>query len=271
MERPAPPGTNKAPTGVLPRILQTKQAELPELRRRKLPTPPPLRPVELERSAGQPLRLIAEIKRRSPSAGPLSTVLSVAARAARYERAGARMLSVLCDAAFFDGGYEHLTEAYQATRLPLLCKEFIIDECQLDAARAYGASAVLLIVRCLAPARLHTLVREAKQRELLPFVEVVTEEEATLALDAGATCIGVNARDLDTLQMDLARAQRVLEQLPRTTTRVHLSGIAQPEQVREVAARGVDAALVGEVLMRQDDPEPLLRSLVEAARAEKLT
>lgn len=251
--------------GLLQRILQAKQAELPELRRRRLPAPPPLRPVGLARQAGQPLRLIAEIKRRSPSAGPLSTVLTPSARAVAYERAGARMLSILCDRAFFDGDYEHLAAAARATRLPLLCKEFVLDECQLDAARAYGASAVLLIVRCLAPSRLRVLVREAERRRLLPFVEVVTEEEACLALDAGSTCIGVNARDLDTLQMDADRARRVLEALPSHVTRVHLSGIASPERVGEVARSGVDAALVGEVLMRQDDPEPLLRSLVEAA------
>jgi indole-3-glycerol phosphate synthase len=252
--------------GLLERILQAKQAELAALRRRRLPAPPPLRPVELARPSGQPLRLIAEIKRRSPSAGALSTLLTPAARAAAYERAGARMLSVLCDREFFDGGYEDLAAARRATRLPLLCKEFVLDECQLDAARAYGASAVLLIVRCLAPARLRVLVREAERRDLVPFVEVVTDEEARLALDAGSRCIGVNARDLDTLVMDAQRARRVLEALPPPITRVHLSGIASPERVSEVARSGVDAALVGEVLMRQDDPEPLLRSLVDAAR-----
>lgn len=252
--------------GVLDRILQSKQAELPALRRRRLPAPPPLRPTDLERAAGQPLRLIAEIKRRSPSAGPLSTRLTVAARAAAYERAGAHMMSVLCDRPFFDGSYEDLAVARRATRLPVLCKEFVLDECQLDAARAYGASAVLLIVRCLTPQRLRVLVREARARELLPFVEVVTEDEASLALDCGATCIGVNARDLDTLTMDMDRARRVLGQLPANVTRAHLSGIASPAAVRDVAESAVDAALIGEVLMRQDDPEPLLRELVAAAR-----
>lgn len=252
-------------SGVLQRILQAKHAELPELRRRRLPAPPPLRPVELARPPGAPLRLIAEIKRRSPSAGPLSTVLTPTARAVAYERAGASMLSVLCDRTFFDGGFDDLAAAAKATRLPLLCKEFVVDECQLDAARAYGASAVLLIVRCLAPARVHVLVREARARGLLPFVEVVSEREAQIALDAGSTCIGVNARDLDTLQMDAERARRVLDALPSSITRAHLSGIGSAERVQEVARSGVDAALVGEILMRQDDPEPLLRSFVRAA------
>lgn len=251
--------------GVLQRILQAKWAEMPELRRRRLPPPPKLRPVDLSRGPGQPLRLIAEIKRRSPSAGALSTELSVPARAVAYERAGARMMSVLCDWQFFGGRYEDLAAAREATNLPVLCKEFVVDECQLDAARAYGASAVLLIVRCLAPQRLHALVRGARERELLPFVEVVNEEEARLALEAGATCIGVNARDLDTLSMDLARAERVLAGLPPSITRAHFSGISGAEQVARVAQSGADAALVGEVLMRQADPEPLLRSFVAAA------
>src|SRR5690606_750310 len=130
-------------------ILQAKWAELPELRRRRLPAPPSVRPADLRRGPRQPLRLIAEIKRRSPSAGALSTELSVPARAVAYERAGAHMMSVLCDWQFFGGRYEDLAAARDATDLPVLCKEFVLDECQLDAAQAYGASAVLLIVRCL--------------------------------------------------------------------------------------------------------------------------
>ncbi len=250
---------------ILDRILAAKRAELPALRRRRLPAPPPLVPVDLSRPAGAPLRLITEIKRRSPSAGPLSTELSVAARAARYERAGSSMLSILCDRVFFDGEYADLLAARHATRLPLLCKEFVIDECQLDAARAHGASAVLLIVRCLSKNQVESLVRAAEVRKLTPLVEVVTETEARIALDAGARFIGVNARDLDTLEIDLPRAARVLESLPPTITRAHLSGVKSPDRVREVAASGVDAALIGEVLMRQADPEPLLRQLTRAA------
>jgi indole-3-glycerol phosphate synthase len=150
--------------------------------------------------------LISEIKRRSPSAGALSTRLSVAERAAAYERAGASMLSILCDSHFFDGSYEHLREARAATRLPLLCKEFVVDEVQLDVARAFGADAVLLIVRCLSAERTVELVRAARERELVPFVEVATEDELGIALSAGADLVGVNAADLDTLQMDAARA-----------------------------------------------------------------
>jgi indole-3-glycerol phosphate synthase len=191
----------------------------------------------------------------------------VAERAAAYERAGAAMLSVLCDAKFFDGDYQHLLEARAACALPLLCKEFVIDEVQLDAARAYGADAVLIIVRCVPPERTVELVRAARARELQPFVEIANEAELAVALEAGADLIGVNARDLDALAMDAARAARVLAAIPAEVTAVHLSGLAKPEDVTRLRQTRADAALVGEALMRQDDPEPLLRSLAAAASA----
>jgi indole-3-glycerol phosphate synthase len=252
--------------GLLGEILERKQGELAALRKRALPSPPPLREVRLDRSSnGGKLSLISEIKRRSPSAGQLSTALSVSERARAYERAGASMLSVLCDAHFFDGDYGHLQEARAATRLPLLCKEFVIDEAQLDAARAYGADAVLLIVRCLSPQRTRELVAAARARQLVPFVEVASEEELGTALAAGSDLIGVNARDLDTLVMDAERAARVLAAIPEAVVRVHLSGLGKPADVQRIRDSGADAALVGEALMRADDPEPLLRELSRAA------
>jgi indole-3-glycerol phosphate synthase len=250
---------------LLERILAAKTEEVTKLRARRFTAGPPRRPLALRRGAGEPLRLITEIKFRSPSAGVLSTKLGVAARARAYERAGASMLSVLCDAPFFDGAFEHLAEAREVTGLPALCKDFVIDEVQLDAARSFGADAVLLIVRCLSAARVGALVRAARERELEPFVEIVDEAEARVALDAGATLIGVNARDLDTLKMDAARAARTLASLPASVVSVHLSGISTPEAVTAVARGPAHAALVGEVLMREDEPAPLLERLVAAA------
>jgi indole-3-glycerol phosphate synthase len=251
--------------GLLARILEQKRAELPALRAQKLPASPGPRAFSLRRAEGN-LRLIAEIKFRSPSAGALSTALSVGERAFAYQRAGASMISVLCDTSFFAGAFTHLAEARADCELPLLCKEFVIDESQLDAALAYGADAVLLIVRCLSGQRLVELTRAARERKLEPFVEVVTDEESKMAVGAGASLIGVNARDLDTLVMDAARAARVLADLPEAATRVHLSGIAHPEDVQRVAASPADAALIGETLMREDQPEARLRALVTAAR-----
>ncbi len=251
--------------GVLARILSKKREELPGLRALQLPVAPPPRPFSLRRKQGA-VQLISEIKFRSPSAGVLSTALSVTERAQAYERAGASMISVLCDESFFDGSFEHLRQARAACQLPLLCKEFVIDECQLDVAAAYGADAVLLIVRCLSPERLNELTRAARERHLEPFVEVVDEHESRLALAAGATLVGVNARDLDTLEMDAPRTARVLGELPNTITRVHLSGISKPADMQRVMASAADAALIGEALMREAQPEERLRSLVSAAR-----
>ena len=254
--------------GWLSRILAAKRRELAELSRKNLPEPPALRPIALKRESGEPLRLITEIKRRSPSAGELSSALGVAERAARYAAGGAAMISVLTDHEFFDGSFEHLRQTRDATGLPVLCKDFVIDEIQLDAARAWGADAVLLIVRCLAPERVKLLTEAARARGLEPFVEVVSQPEADLALDAGARLIGVNARDLDTLEMDADRARRVLDTLPPHVVAVHLSGLRRPEDVAEVATTRADAALVGESLMRLADPLPLLTQMVEAAAAE---
>lgn len=250
---------------LLERILVQKRSELAELERTHLPAPPPRRPVDLQRAPGEPLALIAEIKRRSPSAGALSSVLDAAARAAAYAHGGARSVSVLTDHAFFGGAWSDLARARAACALPVLCKDFVIDERQLDAARAFGADLVLVIVRCLAPERVAELVAAARARELEPLVEVTNEAEARLALDAGATLVGVNARDLDTLSMDAERAARVLAGLPDTVVRVHLSGLATAQDIARVAASRADAALVGEALMRQDDPVALLSAMVAAA------
>jgi len=251
-------------SGLLARILDKKRAELPALRALKLPAQPGPRAFSLRRE-DTGLKLIAEIKFRSPSAGALSTALSVSDRARAYQRGGASMISVLCDTSFFDGSFAHLAEARAACELPLLCKEFVIDESQLDAAAAYGADAVLLIVRCLSEERLSQLTRAARARKLEPFVEVVSDEESKLAVSVGATLIGVNARDLDTLVMDSARPRRMLAELPDSATRVHLSGIAQPEDIQRVVASPADAALIGEALMREAQPEARLRTLVDAA------
>lgn len=251
---------------LLRKILESKRAELPTLRKMKLPTPPSELPAFVGRRSGGPLRLLCEIKKKSPSAGSLSTALSVAERARVYEECGASAISVLCDGPFFGGSYDDMLRAREGSRLPLLCKEFVVDESQLDAARAYGASAVLLIVRCLEKDRLGPLIEAAEERGLTAFVEVFTDEEAKRALDAGARSIGVNARDLDTLVMNSERAAAVLGGLPRSVVSAHLSGVKSPIDVRAVREGPADAALVGEVLMRQDDPSGLLSLLVSAAR-----
>jgi indole-3-glycerol phosphate synthase len=251
-------------TFILSQILDSKRKELPELRCRSWPREFSPRALPARRTTET--QLIAEIKFRSPSAGALSTRMSVGERAEAYEAAGAAMISVLCDRPFFDGSYSHLSEARRACSIPLLCKEFILDDCQLDAAAAHGADAVLLIARCLSAEQLGHLLDGAKARGLTPLVEVFSEPEGQLAAELGADWVGVNARNLDTLEVDTAQARRVLAQLPQRCTRLHLSGVKTPEDVRAAAASGADLALVGEALMRLDDPKPLLSRLVHAGR-----
>jgi indole-3-glycerol phosphate synthase len=261
--------------GVLDEILETKRREISALRDvpRSRTARQPLDVVErLRRRANDGLRLVAEVKRRSPSAGPLSRVLSPSARAVAYATNGAAMVSVLCDAPFFDGGFGHLAEsraALEAAGLstPLLAKEFVLDRRQVEEARDRGADAVLLIVRILDAKMLQELARIAREEGLEPLVEVADEAEVEVALGASARVIGVNARDLDSLAMDAARASRVLARIPPDIVAVHLSGLKSASDVARIAATRADAALLGETLMRQDDPGPLLAELVRAARA----
>jgi indole-3-glycerol phosphate synthase len=244
-------------------ILAKKREEVTALRRANLPEPPPRRPIALRRSAGEPLRLLAELKRKSPSAGVLSAALDFPERARIYEASGASMLSVLTDATWFDGRFEDLGTVRDASTLPILAKEFVIDEVQLDAARAHGADAVLLIVRFIDDARrLAELVGAAKARQLEPVVEVANEAESGPALDSGAEIVGVNARDLDSLKLDAKGAQILLAKLPSSVVRLHFSSLKTADDVRGVAEGRADGALVGEALMRADDPSELLRAMV---------
>jgi indole-3-glycerol phosphate synthase len=260
---------------VLERILASKRSEVEALRSRpRAPSPrATLEPLDvlaaLRRGAG-PLRLLAEVKLRSPSAGPLSRALTPEARALAYAEAGAATVSVLCDRPFFDGGWEHLSAARAALdaagrAVPLLAKEFVVDERQVLEARDRGADAVLLIARIVDAPALARLARTARDEGLEPMVEVIDERELEAALHADARLVGVNARDLDTLAMDAARTARVLAAIPATVVAVHLSGLRDPGDIARVAGSRADAALVGEALMRDDDPRPRLRALVDAA------
>jgi indole-3-glycerol phosphate synthase len=259
---------------LLAEILAAKQIEISRLRERpRKPsghTPIDVLPV-LRRSPGGVLRLIAEVKLRSPSAGPLSRTLSPEDRACAYAEAGASMVSVLCDGPYFDGSFDHVTATMRrlgaiAKQVPVLAKEYVIDPRQVAEASDRGADAVLLIARIGDARTLSTLVRCARDEGIEPLVEVMDERELEWALASGARMVGVNSRDLDTLKMDSARAARVLAAIPTDVVAVYMSGVRDPDGVRALAAGRADAALVGEVLMREDDPRRMLGELVGAAR-----
>lgn len=254
-------------------ILARKAREVDALRARppRGATREPLDVVAaLRRDRGSPLRLIAEVKLRSPSAGPLSRALSPAERALAYADSGAAMVSVLCDEAFFDGSWQHVQAARDqldaaGLSVPVLAKEFVIDECQIAEARHRGADAVLLIARIVPAPRLAQLAQAARAARVEPFIEVVTEAELDAALAAGARVVGVNTRDLDTLAMDAAGGARVLARVPPEVVAVYLSGLRDAQDVARVASGRADAALIGEALMRAVDPRPLLRTMAQAA------
>ena len=186
------------------------------------------------------------------------------------------MISVVTDGHFFGGSFDELAAVRGAldaelgsARPPLLCKEFILDPIQLDWASAAGADAVLLIARCLEGDQLEELISAAGDRGTLALVEVTSMEELARATDAYAEAVGVNVRDLDTLEMDAGRAAAVLNKIEEGTPAVHMSGLRGPEDVARVAATRADAALVGEALMRMDDPTELLAAMVKAASAPR--
>lgn len=253
--------------GILAEIIAHKRTELrclPRLTERPFPD---VRDVTaaLRRPPGAPLRLIAEVKLRSPSFGNFSQVLDPLARAQSYVAGGAALVSVLTDAHYFGGSFEHLSAVRRAVPLPVLCKDFVIDTSQIDVAFNAGADAVLLIVRCLDNFELRELVRAVHLRNMTPLIEVTTEAELERALRAGARVVGVNARDLDSLELDRERAARVLTAIPDHVIAVHLSGVRDVFDVARIAASRAAAVLVGESLMRVDDPAPVLTQFMRAA------
>jgi indole-3-glycerol phosphate synthase len=212
--------------------------------------------------------VIAEYKRRSPSAGTIREGASVTDIVRAYERGGAAALSVLTEQDHFGGSLADLEEARAATDLPILRKDFTVDPYQVYEAKAYGADAVLLVVGALSDADLGSLHGIARELELDAIVEVHDEEELERALEVDADVIGINNRNLSDFTVDLAVTYELLTDVPAGKTVVSESGIHTRVDVDELEHVGVDAVLVGEALMRAPDPEAACRDL---ARTEEPT
>lgn len=206
------------------------------------------------------LSVIAEIKRASPSKGVLAADLDVAGRARAYEDAGAHAISCLTDQTFFGAHASDFAEARTAS-LPVLRKDFLIDELQIDQSAAMGASAILLVVRILEQPRLTALLRHAETRGLEVLVEAHDEAEVDRALQAGASILGVNNRDLGTLVVDPSRALRLRPRIPKGVVSVSESGVRTRDDVKRIEDAGFDAVLIGEALSRSADPRATLREL----------
>jgi indole-3-glycerol phosphate synthase len=193
------------------------------------------------------------VKKASPSAGVIRTDFDPVVIAQTYERHGASCISVLTDEPFFQGALDYLTAVRQAVQLPVLRKDFILDVYQLWEARAAGADSVLLIAECLDDCLLRALHNKAIELQMTPLVELYEPQNLPRVLEAGATLIGVNNRDLRTFEVDLNHTIELRRQIPEECLLVGESGIRTRHDVERLEAAGVDAKLVGESLMRESD------------------
>jgi indole-3-glycerol phosphate synthase len=257
---------------VLDAIVAAKRAEAAVLRPRLAELRAAAAATEPARGFGKALRqkdhvaVIAEVKRRSPSAGWIHQGADAAAIARGYEAAGAAAISVLTDREWFGGSLDDLRAARAAVGVPVLRKDFVVDAAQVWQARAAGADAVLLIVRILEDSALRALLDVAGEAGLDALVEVHDAEELERALGAGAAIVGVNNRDLSVFRTDLAVSERLAVRVPRAVVMVAESGIAGAADVDRLGAAGVDAVLVGESLMRAADRGAAVRALTGRLR-----
>ena len=256
---------------ILDDIVQVKKAELRKSKqirkiaelKAKARNAQPLKPFDLRQKGA--VSIIAEVKRASPAKGLLRADLDPADLARRYREGGARAISVLTDETFFKGSVDDLRVARNAAGLPILRKDFVIDEYQLWEARVMLADAALLIVRILDRVQLRDYLALAREElKIATLVEVHSEKELEAALDAKAPLIGINNRDLDTFQVSLETTARLRPLIPPGTGVVSESGISTREDVRLLGAMKVDAALIGEELVRSADPAERLRELLGA-------
>jgi indole-3-glycerol phosphate synthase len=254
---------------ILERIIEAKRLELA---RNKSEVPVgALKGLELFAAARRSLRkalsgggrkVIAEIKYASPSQGSFHCLIPPAVLARRYQHSGARAVSVLTEHKWFAGSLRALSAARRAVEVPVLRKDFIFDSYQLWEARAFGADAVLLIASLLEPAQLRDLLDLARELELDTLVEVHNERELDKALECGASIVGINNRDLQSFEVDLATTLRLLPLIPPGVVKVSESGIKSAADIERLEAAGADAFLVGELLIRSGDPGLKLAELI---------
>jgi indole-3-glycerol phosphate synthase len=257
---------------ILDKIVGTKReeiararAEMPlELLRDQLADAPPIRDFFAPLAADGPIRLIAEVKKASPSKGVIRPDFDPVAIARDYAAGGATCLSVLTDEVYFQGRLDYLRQIRAAVDLPLLRKDFILDTYQLVEARVAGADAVLLIAECLDDCHLRKLHNEAIELGLVPLVEFYEEANLPRVLEAGAQLVGVNNRDLRTFEVDLEHVVRMRRLVPAETVLVGESGIHTREDVLRLEKAGIDAMLVGESLMRQANVRAAVEQLLGA-------
>lgn len=260
------------PAGVLGAIVAESRDRVAALHRhrhrleaqaREVPEGPPL----MDALRRPEVAVIAEVKRRSPSKGDIAASLSAPDQAAAYHRGGAAAISVLTEPRHFAGSAADLEATRSAVPIPLLKKDFHVDELQVIEARALGASALLLIARALDPEALRALVRAAGDWGIEPLVEVRDEAELERALASGARIIGINNRDLETLAIDPATSERLLPHIPAACIAIAESGVQSREDVERFARCGADAVLVGSSISAAKDPAAAVHALASVRRS----
>ncbi len=214
------------------------------------------------------VRIISEVKRKSPSKGDLAEIPDPAVLARAYQAGGASVISVLTEARRFSGSLADLQAVRAAVEIPVLRKDFMVDPYQFYEARAYGADLVLLIVAALDDAQLRDYLALTQELGMHALVEAHTVEEIERAVALGAQIVGVNVRNLKTLEVDVTHYAAMAQHLPEHVVRIAESGVEGPETVRDYAAQGADAVLVGEALVRNGEPELAVKEFRAASRAQ---
>ena len=258
------------PKDILSEIVEKKKEEvrkavkripIEEMRRRAEAAPAGERSFFKAVTEGSSPRIIAEIKRASPSKGEIRPDLNAAAQAAAYQRGGAAALSVLTDGPYFRGSLQDLADARAATAIPVLRKEFIVSAYQIFEARTWRADAVLLIVRILSPGQLKEYLAVSRELGMDALVEVHTEADLKAVAGIGARLIGINNRNLVSFDTDIGRAVNLVSRLEAGQVAVAASGIAGRKDIETNLAAGIGSFLIGESLVRADDPADFLRYL----------
>jgi indole-3-glycerol phosphate synthase len=234
-------------------IERAKAAISQERLRARFVDAPPVRDFFAALASDGPIKLIAEIKKASPSAGVIRADFDPVTIAKIYEAHGATCISVLTDEPFFQGRLEYLTQVRAAVGIPILRKDFILDTYQLIEARAAGADAVLLIAECLDDCNLRKLFNETIELGMTPLVELYEPANLSRVLEAGATLVGINNRNLHTFEVDFSHAMQMRSEVPDNCVLVAESGIKTHADVEQLEAAGIDAILVGESLTREPD------------------
>jgi indole-3-glycerol phosphate synthase len=255
----------------LQEILKKKQEEIETLRRHGLPRPkdnpiPPIRNFKAAISVPNRINLIAEVKFASPSAGLIREEGDPLPIAEQYDRAGAAAVSVLTDGTFFKGDLNHLDRVRRGISLPVLRKDFVLDEIQVRESSLWGADAILLIARILSAGQLESLLDTCKQSGMGALTEVHDKDDLEKALGCGAEIIGINNRDLDTFQVHLDTTLKLAPLVPRGHVIISESGINTERDIHYLGKSGIHAVLVGSSIMGSDDVTKKVEGLVKAGR-----